>query len=103
MSECLLIRVTFKRGEEGNRMQKVWLVTGAGRGLGRSIAEAVLAAGDRLLATARDPARLADLRARHGEDVRVATLDVTDVDACVAAVQAAIDGFGRLDVLVNNA
>jgi NAD(P)-dependent dehydrogenase (short-subunit alcohol dehydrogenase family) len=51
----------------------------------------------------RDPARLADLRARHGENIRVATLDVTDADACGAAVQAAIDAFGRLDVLVNNA
>jgi NAD(P)-dependent dehydrogenase (short-subunit alcohol dehydrogenase family) len=84
-------------------MPRVWLVTGAGRGLGRSIAEAVLAAGDRLVATARDPGRLADLQERHGENIRVATLDVTDVEACEAAVQAAIDGFGRLDVLVNNA
>jgi NAD(P)-dependent dehydrogenase (short-subunit alcohol dehydrogenase family) len=84
-------------------MPRIWLVTGAGRGLGRSIAEVVLAAGDCLVATARDPGRLADLRERHGENIRVATLDVTDVSACEAAVRAAIDGFGRLDVLVNNA
>ncbi|HIH2640758.1 TPA: SDR family NAD(P)-dependent oxidoreductase, partial [Burkholderia cenocepacia] len=48
-------------------MSKVWLVTGAARGLGRAISEAVLAAGDRLVAGARDPARLADLAERYGD------------------------------------
>jgi NAD(P)-dependent dehydrogenase (short-subunit alcohol dehydrogenase family) len=84
-------------------MSKVWLITGAARGLGRSIAEAVLAAGDRLVATARDPSRLADLQERYGDQLRIAVLDVTDADAARAAVQTAVDGFGRLDVLVNNA
>ena len=84
-------------------MSKVWLITGAARGLGRSIAEAVLAAGDRLVATARDPSRLADLEKRYGDQLRTAALDVTDADAARAAVQTAVDGFGRLDVLVNNA
>ena len=84
-------------------MSKVWLITGAARGLGRSVAEAVLAAGDRLVATARDPSRLADLQKRHGDQLRTAVLDVTDADAARAAVQSAVDGFGRLDVLVNNA
>ena len=84
-------------------MSKVWLITGAARGLGRSVAEAVLAAGDHLVATARDPSRLADLQKRYGERLRTAVLDVTDADAARAAVQTAVEGFGRLDVLVNNA
>ena len=84
-------------------MSKVWLITGAARGLGRSIAEAVLTSGDRLVATARDPNRLVDLEKRYGDQVRTAALDVTDATAAGAAVQAAIDGFGQLDVLVNNA
>jgi NAD(P)-dependent dehydrogenase (short-subunit alcohol dehydrogenase family) len=84
-------------------MSKVWLITGAARGLGRSVAEAVLAAGENLVATARDPGGLADLQKRYGDRLRTAVLDVTDADAARAAVQTAVDGFGRLDVLVNNA
>jgi NAD(P)-dependent dehydrogenase (short-subunit alcohol dehydrogenase family) len=84
-------------------MSKVWLVTGSGSGLGRDIAEAVLAAGDRLVATARDPKQLNDLVTRYGDKVRAAALDVTDAEAAKSAVQVAIDAFGRLDVLVNNA
>jgi NAD(P)-dependent dehydrogenase (short-subunit alcohol dehydrogenase family) len=84
-------------------MSKVWLITGAARGLGRSIAEAVLAAGDALVATARDTKRLGDLQKRYGDRLRTAVLDVTDAAAGRAAVQAAVDAFGRLDVLVNNA
>jgi NAD(P)-dependent dehydrogenase (short-subunit alcohol dehydrogenase family) len=84
-------------------MSKVWLVTGSASGLGRNIAEAVLASGDCLVATARDPRRLEDLVAQYGVRVRTAPLDVADEDAANAAVQAAVDAFGRLDVLVNNA
>ena len=84
-------------------MSKVWLVTGSASGLGRDIAEAVLASGDRLVATARNPKQLADLVARYGDKVRAAALDVTDAAAAKSAVQVAIDTFGRLDVLVNNA
>ena len=84
-------------------MSKVWLVTGSASGLGRSIAEAVLASGDRLLATARDPRRLEDLVQKHGARIRATALDVADGEAAYAAVQAAINAFGRLDVLVNNA
>jgi len=84
-------------------MSKVWLVTGSASGLGRNIAEAVLASGDRLVATARDPRRLEDLVQKYGERVRAASLDVTDEAAAHAAVQAAADAFGRLDVVVNNA
>ena len=84
-------------------MAKVWLVTGSASGLGRHIADAVLASGDRLVATARDPSRLADLVAQYGEQVRTAPLDVADEQAAYAAVQVAVDAFGRLDVVVNNA
>jgi NAD(P)-dependent dehydrogenase (short-subunit alcohol dehydrogenase family) len=84
-------------------MSKVWLVTGSASGLGRSIAEAVLASGDRLVATARDPRRLEDLVEKYGDQVRTAPLDVADEDAANTAVQAAVGAFGRLDVVVNNA
>ncbi|MDT7813660.1 MAG: hypothetical protein QOJ42_3576 [Acidobacteriaceae bacterium] len=84
-------------------MSKVWLVTGSASGLGRDIAEAVLASGDRLLATARDPHRLNDLVERYGEQVHTAALDVADEAAVKAAVAKAVDVFGRLDVVVNNA
>ncbi|SFK96806.1 NADP-dependent 3-hydroxy acid dehydrogenase YdfG [Paenibacillus sp. 1_12] len=84
-------------------MSKVWLITGSSRGLGRSIAEAVLAHGDQLIATARRTEQLADLVERYGDQVRAVTLDVTSPEQAEAAIQAAIDAFGRLDVLVNNA
>ncbi|MDR3429641.1 SDR family NAD(P)-dependent oxidoreductase [Silvimonas sp.] len=84
-------------------MYKVWLVTGSASGLGRAIAEEALAAGDQVVATARDPQQLADLRERYGDQVRVAALDVTDQQAAIAAVQLAVDEFGRLDVVINNA
>src|SRR6267142_902609 len=84
-------------------MSKVWLVTGSASGLGRNIAEAVLASGDRLVATARDPRRLEDLAKKYGDQVRTAPLDVADERAARAAVQVAVDAFGRLDVVVNNA
>src|SRR6201997_3281133 len=84
-------------------MDKVWLVTGSASGLGRNIAEAVLVSGDRLVATARVPRRLDDLVNKFGERVRAVSLDVADESAAQAAVQVALDGFGRLDVVVNNA
>ena len=84
-------------------MSKVWLVTGSASGLGRNIAEAVLASGDRLVATARDPRRLEDLLKKYGDRVRSTPLDVVDEHAAYAAVQVAVEAFGRLDVVVNNA
>jgi NAD(P)-dependent dehydrogenase (short-subunit alcohol dehydrogenase family) len=84
-------------------MSKVWLVTGGGRGLGRDIVKAALGAGDRVVATARDPQQLADLLEQHGGQIRTVALDVTDPLAAQAAVKVALDAFGRLDVLVNNA
>jgi len=84
-------------------MSKVWLVTGSASGLGRNIAEAVLASGARLVATAREPQRLDDLVKKYGDRVRTASLDVADEEAAKSAVQAAVEAFGRLDVVVNNA
>jgi NAD(P)-dependent dehydrogenase (short-subunit alcohol dehydrogenase family) len=84
-------------------MSKIWLVTGSASGLGRSVAEAILASGDRLVATARDPRRLEDLAKKHGDRVRAVFLDVADEGAAAAAVREAVDVFGRLDVVVNNA
>jgi len=84
-------------------MSKVFLLTGSTRGLGRQIAEAALAAGHRLVATARRPEALADLAERYGRQVLPVALDVTDADAAKAAVAAGVETFGRLDVVVNNA
>jgi len=84
-------------------MEKRWLVTGSASGLGRSIAEAVVSSGDCLVATARDPKRLADLQDKYGDRVRTVPLDVTDEEACKAAVEKAVEAFGSLDVVVNNA
>jgi NAD(P)-dependent dehydrogenase (short-subunit alcohol dehydrogenase family) len=84
-------------------MAKVWLITGSGNGLGRNIAEAALAAGDSVVAGARRTQELKPLVARYGERVKPVTLEVRDEAAAIAAVQLAVDTFGRLDVLVNNA
>lgn len=80
---------------------KVWFITGASTGFGRVLAEEVLAAGDRLVATARDPQSLADLPASGA--LLVAQLDVTDGGSVRAAVAEAVERFGHIDVLVNNA
>jgi NAD(P)-dependent dehydrogenase (short-subunit alcohol dehydrogenase family) len=82
---------------------QVFLLTGSSRGLGREIAEAVLAAGHRLVATARNPDTLAGLAERYGDQVVTAALDVTDPAAAQAAVAAGVAAFGRIDVVVNNA
>ncbi len=84
-------------------MTSTWLITGSSRGLGRALAEAVLAAGNRLVATARNPDSLHDLTARFPETVRTVALDVTDPVAAQLAVETAVKAFGGLDVLVNNA
>ena len=82
--------------------KKVWFITGAGRGLGVEIAKAALAAGDAVVATGRDTDRVAKAIGEAG-DLLVAKLDITNRDDAEAAVKAAVDRFGRIDVLVNNA
>ncbi|WP_255823089.1 SDR family NAD(P)-dependent oxidoreductase [Amycolatopsis sp. GM8] len=84
-------------------MSKVWFVTGSSRGLGRSIAEAALAAGDRVVATARKPEQLDDLVARYGDKVLPLALDVSSATDAEKAVRHGAETFGRLDVVVNNA
>jgi NAD(P)-dependent dehydrogenase (short-subunit alcohol dehydrogenase family) len=71
--------------------------------LGRAIAEAVLAKGDRLIATARVPQQLDDLALRYSEQMKAISLDVTNESEARKAIQSALDAFGRLDILVNNA
>jgi len=82
--------------------KKVWLVTGAGRGLGVDIAKAALAAGHALIATGRNPERVSAAIGESG-DLLAIKLDVTNPTDGEAAVAAAVDRFGRIDVLVNNA
>src|ERR1700734_3604635 len=84
-------------------MAKVWLITGSGNGLGRDIADAALAAGDNVVAGARRTEELAPLVKQYGERIKPVRLEVRDEAAAKAAVQCAVDSFGRLDVLVNNA
>lgn len=85
-------------------MSKVWFITGTSRGLGRAFAESALERGDKVAATARNTAALDDLVTEYGEAaVLPLALDVTDKAAVTAAVAAAHEKFGRLDVVVNNA
>jgi NAD(P)-dependent dehydrogenase (short-subunit alcohol dehydrogenase family) len=82
--------------------KRIWLVTGAGRGMGVDIARAALAAGHQVVATGRDPKRVAEA-VGESDDLLPVRLDVTDPTDAQAAVRAAVDRFGRIDVLVNNA
>ena len=82
--------------------KKVWLVTGAGRGMGVDIAQAALTAGHAVVATGRNPERVTTALGTH-DDLLAVALDVTDPASARAAVDAALDRFGRVDVLVNNA
>jgi NAD(P)-dependent dehydrogenase (short-subunit alcohol dehydrogenase family) len=81
----------------------VWFITGCSTGFGRELAEAVLARGYRAVVTARNTDALTEVVADQEDSALVVALDVTDADQAEAAVKAAIDRFGRIDVLVNNA
>ncbi|MGA2741285.1 MAG: oxidoreductase [Bryobacteraceae bacterium] len=86
--------------------QKVWLITGASRGFGAEMSKAVLASGDKLVATARNATSLEHLGntgAGGNSNLLAVALDVTDETQAREAVQAALNHFGRIDVLVNNA
>ena len=82
---------------------QVWFITGSSRGLGRTLAREVLEAGHQAVLTARDTASLTDLATRHGDRALLLPLDVTDAEQAEQTVKAAVDTFGRLDVVVNNA
>jgi NAD(P)-dependent dehydrogenase (short-subunit alcohol dehydrogenase family) len=82
--------------------EKVWFITGAGRGLGVDLVKAALAAGHSVVATGRDPAKLVSALGKHDKLLTV-KLDITSVDDAKAAAAAAVARFGRIDVLVNNA
>ena len=84
-------------------MTKIWFITGSSRGLGRSLTEAVLAKGDKVAATARNPEQLKDLADKYPDHLYPVKLDVTIKEQIVAAVESTIAHFGRIDVLVNNA
>src|SRR3981081_1428749 len=85
-------------GIEG-KMSKVWFVTGAGRGLGIDIAEKALAAGHAVVATRRRPEGVLKAIGAH-DDLLTVALDITDPAAAKRAAEAAVDRFGRIDVLV---
>ena len=82
--------------------KQVWLITGAGRGMGVDIAKAALDVGHAVVATGRDPKKVAEALGGH-DDLLAVKLDVTRPEDAQSAVQAAVRGFGRIDVLVNNA
>src|SRR4029453_11407787 len=82
--------------------KKVWLITGAGRGMGVGFAGAALASGHAVVASGRDRERVATVLGASS-DLLAVTLDVTSAADAEAAVRAAVDRFGRIDVLVNNA
>lgn len=83
--------------------EKVWFITGSSTGFGRELAEELLEQGYKVVATARKPETLADLTEKYPETARAVRLDVTNAEEVRAAVKEAVDAFGRIDVLVNNA
>ena len=83
-------------------MSKVWFITGAGRGMGVDITKAALAAGNKVVATGRNTDKVARALGRS-RDLLIVKLDVTKPADAESAVQASLDEFGRIDVLVNNA
>lgn len=82
---------------------RVWFITGCSSGLGNALSHAVLESGDRLAATARDPNSLSSLVSNQGDNARSFELDVTKPDQIESSINGALEAFGRIDVLVNNA
>jgi NAD(P)-dependent dehydrogenase (short-subunit alcohol dehydrogenase family) len=82
--------------------KQIWFITGAGRGLGVDIAKAALAAGHAVVATGRNPKRVSSALGPH-DDLLTVKLDVSSLDDAKDTARAAVQRFGRIDVLVNNA
>lgn len=82
---------------------RVWLITGSSTGFGRALAEAALAQGDRVIATARNVSQIQDLEHNYPKTAKAVRLDVTDQTSIQTAVQSGLEAFERIDVLVNNA
>ena len=83
--------------------EKVWFITGSNSGFGRSLTEAVLAKGDNVVATTRHPEVMEDLVKQYPDTVKAVRLDITKSDEISAAIDTALETFGQIDVLVNNA
>ncbi|PZS36657.1 MAG: short-chain dehydrogenase/reductase [Pseudonocardiales bacterium] len=86
-----------------NNSAQTWIITGASKGFGRALAEAALAVGDQVVVAVRNPASVADLADAHPDRCAVARYDARDTAGAENLVRKAVDGFGRVDVLVNNA
>ncbi|MEK8132044.1 SDR family NAD(P)-dependent oxidoreductase [Paenibacillus filicis] len=84
-------------------MSKVWLITGTSTGFGRQFVEQLASTGDQIVATARNVEAIADLKELAPDRIHIAPLDVTNKEQIQAAVQEAVDTFGRIDIVVNNA
>jgi NAD(P)-dependent dehydrogenase (short-subunit alcohol dehydrogenase family) len=87
----------------GNSEGRVWFITGTSTGFGRALAEEVLEHGDRVVATARDPEQVREFEQDYPERARAVRLDVTDKEEVHEAIEATIEAFGQIDVVVNNA
>lgn len=86
-----------------NADKKVWFITGSNSGFGRSLTEAVLAKGDKVVATTRHPEEVEDLVKQYPDTVKAVTLDITKSDEISAAIDTTLKTFGQIDVLINNA
>lgn len=86
-----------------NTNSKVWFITGSNSGFGRSLTEAVLAKGDQVVATTRHPEEIEDLVKQYPDTVKAVPLDITKAEEISSAIDTAIQTFGQVDVLVNNA
>ncbi|MFC4807665.1 SDR family NAD(P)-dependent oxidoreductase [Paenibacillus sp. GCM10023250] len=84
-------------------MSRVWFITGTSSGFGRNLVEQLSATGDKIVATARNLGDIADLKAASPDNVHIAALDVTNKAQIQSAVKEAVERFGRIDIVVNNA
>jgi NAD(P)-dependent dehydrogenase (short-subunit alcohol dehydrogenase family) len=82
---------------------KTWIITGASKGFGRALAEAALAEGDQVVAAVRNPDSVADLATTHGDRITSVAFDARAITEAASLVQVAVEHYGRLDVVVNNA